>query len=92
MASIQVLKSGLYPFLSFGSSSRRNERLICHGSRRILKFRSKVSITRRSVVSCKRQDTDDDEIKGISLLLMYTRDYFVQINRLMQIKNYSLNN
>ncbi|KAI3827932.1 hypothetical protein L1987_02021 [Smallanthus sonchifolius] len=64
MASIQILKSGLYPFSAFQSSSPRKEQLICHDSRRILKLRSKLSIKRRCVVSCKGPDTDDDEIKG----------------------------
>ncbi|KAK9073987.1 hypothetical protein SSX86_006582 [Deinandra increscens subsp. villosa] len=64
MASIQILKSGLHPFSALQSSSRTNERLICNDSRRILKLRSKVSINRRCVVSCKGQNSDDDEIKG----------------------------
>ncbi|KAD6454300.1 hypothetical protein R6Q59_016082 [Mikania micrantha] len=64
MASIQIFKSGLFPFSASQSSSRRKERLICNDTRRILKFRGKVSIKRRFVVWCKSRDTDDDEIKG----------------------------
>ncbi|KAI7752250.1 hypothetical protein M8C21_027811 [Ambrosia artemisiifolia] len=64
MASIQILKSGLYPFSALQPSSRRNERLICYDSRRVVKFSSQVSVNRRFVVSCKGQGTDDNDIKG----------------------------
>ncbi|KAL8209558.1 hypothetical protein R6Q57_006290 [Mikania cordata] len=64
MASIQIFKSGLFPFSASQSSSRRKERLICNDTRQILKFLGKVSIKRRFVVWCKSRDTDDDEIKG----------------------------
>lgn len=64
MASIQILKSGLYPFSAVQSYSRRKERLISYDGRRIIKFRSKLLINRRFAVSCKAQDTDDNESKG----------------------------
>ncbi|XP_024963716.1 uncharacterized protein LOC112503983 isoform X2 [Cynara cardunculus var. scolymus] len=64
MASLHILKSGLYPFYASQSSSRRKERLICHDSRRIINFRSKVPINTRFMVSCKVQDADDNESKG----------------------------
>ncbi|KAK9077232.1 hypothetical protein SSX86_005569 [Deinandra increscens subsp. villosa] len=64
MASIQILKSGLYPFSALQPSSRRREGSICYDSRRILRFRSKFWINRRFMVSCKSRDTDDNEIKG----------------------------
>ncbi|KAD6454336.1 hypothetical protein E3N88_09042 [Mikania micrantha] len=41
MASIQIFKSGLFPFSASQSSSRRKERLICNDTKRILKFRGK---------------------------------------------------
>ncbi|XP_071736821.1 uncharacterized protein [Rutidosis leptorrhynchoides] len=62
MASIPILKSGLYPFTA--SQSYSNQRLICYDNRRILKFRSKLSINKRFIVSCKARDTDDNESKG----------------------------
>lgn len=62
MASIHILKSGLYPLSSSSSSSscspRNGKRLICNGNNGFLKFRS----GRRCVVAvkCKAQDTSDD--------------------------------
>ncbi|KAL4581086.1 hypothetical protein LXL04_017295 [Taraxacum kok-saghyz] len=64
MASIHILKSGLYPFSASQSYSRSTERLICYDGRRIIKFRSKLLINRRFTVSCKAQDTEDNESKG----------------------------
>ncbi|KAI3497400.1 hypothetical protein L1887_39980 [Cichorium endivia] len=64
MASIQILKSGLYPFSASQSYSRRKERLTCYDGRKIIKFRSKLLINRRFMVSCKVQDTGDNESKG----------------------------
>lgn len=64
MASIQILKSGFYPFSASQSYSRRKEGLICCDSRRIIKFRSKLLINGRFVVSCKAQNTEDNESKG----------------------------
>ncbi|XP_071729931.1 uncharacterized protein [Rutidosis leptorrhynchoides] len=62
MASIQILKSGLYPFTA--SQSYSNERLICYDNRRVPKFRSNLSINKRFTVSCKSLNTDDNESKG----------------------------
>ncbi|KAK1431241.1 hypothetical protein QVD17_14557 [Tagetes erecta] len=62
MASIHLLKSGLYPFSSLQSSSRTKQTLICYDSRRIIKFRSKFNTS--FTVSCKSRDTDDNDIKG----------------------------
>lgn len=62
MASIHILKSGLYPLSSSSSSScsspRNGKRLICNGNNGFLKFRS----GRRCVVAvkCKAQDSTDD--------------------------------
>lgn len=57
MASIHILKSGLYP-LSSSCSPRNGKRLICNGNNGFLKFRS----GRRCVVAvkCKAQDSTDD--------------------------------
>nr|XP_043627798.1 uncharacterized protein LOC122599357 [Erigeron canadensis] len=57
MASIQILKSGLHPFIASQSSSKSN----CYHSRsRIVKFKPKFSVDRTFSVSCKAQDTDDN--------------------------------
>ncbi|KAL7584004.1 uncharacterized protein LOC111892975 [Lactuca sativa] len=64
MASIHILKSGLYPFSASQSYSRRKERLICCDGRRIIKLRSKLLINRRSTISCKVQDSEDNQNKG----------------------------
>ncbi|KAI3805000.1 hypothetical protein L1987_26970 [Smallanthus sonchifolius] len=64
MASIQILKSGLHPFSALQSSNRTNQGLICYDRRRIIKSRSKKSINRSFMVSCKDRDSDDNEIKG----------------------------
>ncbi|CAH1434328.1 unnamed protein product [Lactuca virosa] len=64
MASIHILKSGLYPFSASQSYSRRKERLICCDGRRFIKFRSKLLINRRFTISCKVQDSEDNQNKG----------------------------
>ncbi|KAI7754968.1 hypothetical protein M8C21_017997 [Ambrosia artemisiifolia] len=56
MASIQILKSGLHPFSSLQSSSHTNKAFIC--------YKSNIRINRRFRVSCKGQDSDDNDIKG----------------------------
>ncbi|KAJ9561204.1 hypothetical protein OSB04_006364, partial [Centaurea solstitialis] len=58
MASIKMLEAGLYPF---SSSSRRNEGF---GTRRIVKFRSNLSINRTLMVSCRIRDADNGERNG----------------------------
>ncbi|GKC34470.1 hypothetical protein Tco_1046854 [Tanacetum coccineum] len=66
MASIHILKSGLYPLSSSSSNlnSRNGKRLICNGNNGYLNLRS----DRRSVVAvkCKAQDTDDSDSKVMS--------------------------
>nr|GEW48951.1 homeobox protein like [Tanacetum cinerariifolium] len=64
MASIHILKSGLYPLSSSSSNlnSRNGKRLICNGNNGYLNFRS----DRRFgvAVKCKAQNTDDSDSKG----------------------------
>ncbi|KVI10849.1 uncharacterized protein LOC112506994 [Cynara cardunculus var. scolymus] len=64
MASVKMLKAGLYPFSASPSSSRRNERFGCSGTRRIVKFSSKLSTNRVLKVSCRIQDADNSERNG----------------------------
>ncbi|KAI3767971.1 hypothetical protein L2E82_18400 [Cichorium intybus] len=70
MASIQILKSGLYPFSASQSYSRRTERLICYDGRKIIKFKSKLLINRRFMVSYKVEDTDDNESKDNEFMVV----------------------